>query len=60
MTEIQNEPTERSTLPSFEVPSNKYADIFGLWPAELFEGFEEFVRRSRERSADRREPPPWW
>ena len=46
--------------PSFDIPSNKYSDIFGLWPPELFDGFEEFVKESRERSAERREPPPWW
>lgn len=30
--------------PSFDVPSNKYADIFGLWPPELFDGFDEFCQ----------------
>ena len=59
MIETRNDSPD-SDLPSFNTPSNKYADIFGLWPPELFEGFEEFVRKSRERSADRREPPPWW
>jgi hypothetical protein len=48
------------TPPSFDIPSNKYSDIFGLWPPELFDGFEEFVKECRERSNERREPPPWW
>jgi hypothetical protein len=68
MTEIQTnvipaentEDTPSGPAPSFDIPSNKYSDIFGLWPPELFDGFEEFVKESRERSADRREPPPWW
>jgi hypothetical protein len=46
--------------PSFDIPSNKYSDIFGLWPPELFEGFEEFVKESRTESGFGREPPPWW
>jgi hypothetical protein len=46
--------------PSFAVPSNRYSDLFGLWPPELFEGFEEFVKRSRARSANRRGAPSWW
>jgi hypothetical protein len=52
--------TTGHTSPSFDIPSNKYADIFGLWPPELFDGFEEFVKQRRQRSAERREPPPWW
>lgn len=49
-----------STPPSFDIPSNKYADIAGLWPPELFEGFEEFVLKCRRESGFGREPPPWW
>ena len=68
MTEIQAnancvpnaEDTPGVPAPSFDIPSNKYSDIFGLWPPELFDGFEEFVKESRERSNERREPPPWW
>lgn len=57
---IAEDPPISTTAPSFDIPSNKYSDIFGLWPPELFEGFEEFVKESRERSAERREPPSWW
>jgi hypothetical protein len=46
--------------PSFDIPSNKYADIFGLWPPELFDGFDEFVLKCRRESGFGREPPPWW
>jgi hypothetical protein len=46
--------------PSLAIPSNKYSDLFGLFPPELFDGFEEFVRESRLKSANVREPPPWW
>ena len=46
--------------PSLDVPSNRYSDIFGLFPSELFDGFEEFVRESRRQSGFGREPPPWW
>ena len=45
---------------SLESRSTQYSDLLGLFPAELFEGLEEFVRRSRERSRHRREPPSWW
>ena len=56
-----NEPDASTAVaPSFAVPSNKYSDIFGLWPPELFDGFEEFIRESRLKSAIKREPPPWW
>ncbi len=56
----QTEDPPGANSPSFDIPSNKYSDIFGLWPPEIWEGFEEFVKESRERSAERREPPPWW
>lgn len=46
--------------PSFDIPSNKYSDIFGLWPPEIWEGFEEFVKESRRQSGFGREPPEWW
>ena len=46
--------------PSFDVPSNKYSDLFGLFPAELFDGFEEFVKESRRQSGFGKEPPSWW
>jgi len=59
MIETRNDSPDRN-LPSFDVPSNKYADIFGLWPPELFEGFEEFVLQCRRESGLGREPPPWW
>lgn len=45
MTEIQEsanpvavaeDPPLSTTAPSFDIPSNKYSDIFGLWPPELF------------------------
>jgi hypothetical protein len=56
-----NEPgTSVAPSPSFAIPSNEYSDLFGLWPPELFDGFEEFVRESRQQSGFGREPPPWW
>ena len=61
MSESQNredEPVDGTS--SREIPSNRYSDLLGYFPAEIFEGFEEFVRRSRERSKNRRVPPPWW
>lgn len=69
MTEIQETPPVvveaeviplGNSTPSFDIPSNKYSDIFGLWPPELFDGFEEFVRESRRQSGFGREPPEWW
>ena len=49
-----------TAAPSFAIPSNKYSDLFGLWPPELFDGFEEFVKESRRQSGYGPEPPPWW
>lgn len=46
--------------PSLAFPGNKYSDLFGLFPPELFDGFEDFVRESRKQSGFGREPPPWW
>jgi hypothetical protein len=54
----ENEPVSRA--PPTETARNSYADLFGFFSPDLFEGFEEFVKKSRERSANRREPPPWW
>ena len=54
------EDTPSGTSPSFAIPSNKYSDIFGPWPPELFEGFEDFVQQCRRESGFGREPPPWW
>jgi hypothetical protein len=61
MNEIDSaEDTPRENTPSFDIPSNKYSDIIGLWPPELFEGFEEFVKDCRRESGYGREPPSWW
>ena len=45
---------------SLDAPRNQYSDLFGFFSPELFEGFEEFVRESRLKSAIVRETPPWW
>ena len=58
MSESQNQRDESvDGTSSREISSNRYSDLLGYFPAEIF---EEFVRRSRERSKNRREPPPWW
>jgi hypothetical protein len=39
--------------------SSTYSGIHWPWPQD-WDGFEEFVKKSREESSIRREPPPWW
>ena len=46
--------------PSEHPPRNQYSDLFDFFSPELFEGFEEFVKESRLKSADVREVPSWW
>lgn len=41
------------------VPRNSYSDIYWPWPQD-WDGFEEFVKKSREESSKCREAPPWW
>jgi len=58
---IQSPATAAVTAPtSLDVPSNKYSDLLGVFPPELFEGFEEFVKECRRESGFGQEPPSWW
>ena len=45
---------------SLPVRNSPFAGFFGLWDPGVFDGLEEFVARSRRRSANRRKPPSWW
>ena len=52
--------TSDAATSSLLTRNNPFAEFFGVWGPELFDGLEEFVARSRRRSANRRKPPSWW